>query len=301
MKKKRLLFCFTVFIFVMLCPFMTIAQEEMTGEVNWVGGYVSGIGYGTATPGKNKVIDKLKALRAAKVVAQRDLLENIKGVRISSQTTVENMMLKEDIIKTRVDGTIKGARVFKRHFEWQGNVPLAMVELRVYMTGSAGGTTSKSLVSTLDINRKYGTSYCPIPPIPKVPSTGKPGARPGISYDSSKPVTGVVFSLAGQPFERVLLPVVRTETKSKRKITIYSVKSVDPKIIRTYGVVRYADTVEAARKISHLGNNIMVVPTVYVASDNSIFVGTDAARLVKETIRFDNNYLKKAKVAITSE
>jgi len=40
---------------------------------------------------------------------------------------------------------------------------------------------------------------------------------------------------------------------------------------------------------------------VYVSSDNSIFIGTDAARLVKETIRFDNNYLKKAKVAITSE
>lgn len=303
MMKKIVFFCLTVFIFVMVCPFMTIAQEEMTGEVNWVGGYVSGIGYGTvSTPGKNKVIDKLKALRAAKVVAQRDLLENIKGVRISSQTTVENMMLKEDIIKTRVDGTIKGARVFKQHFEWQGNVPLATVELRVYMTGSAGGTTSKSLVSTLDLDRKYGTSYYPIPPIPQgAPSSQKPGARPCISYDSSKPVTGVVFSLAGQPFERVLLPVVRTETKSKRKITIYSVKSVDPKIIRTYGVVRYADTVEAARKISHLGNNIMVVPTVHVANDNSIFVGTDAARIIKETIRFDNNYLQKAKVAITSE
>jgi hypothetical protein len=272
----------------------------MAGEVSWVGGYVSGIGYGTATPSKNRVIDKLKALRAAKVVAQRDLLENIKGVRISSQTTVENMMLKEDIIKTRVEGTIKGARVFKQHFEWQGNVPLAMVELRVYMTGSAGGSRSKSIVNTLDLARKYGTTYCPIPPIPKASST-QPGNRPRISYDKSKPVTGVVFSLAGQPFERVLLPVVRAETKSKRKITIYSVKSVDPKIIRTYGVVRYADTVESARKITHLGNNIMVVPAVYVSNDNSIFIGTDAARLVKETIRFDNNYLQKAKVAITSE
>ena len=301
MMKKIVIFCFTVCIFVMVCPFITIAQEEMTGAVNWVGGYVSGIGYGTATPSKNKVIDKLKALRAAKVVAQRDLLENIKGVRISSQTTVENMMLKEDIIKTRVDGTIKGAQVFKQHFEWQGNVPLAMVELRVYMTGSAGGTASKSLVSTLDLDQKYGSSYYPIPPIPKAPSPGKSGVRPGISYDSSKPVTGVVFSLAGQPFERVLLPAIRTETKSKRKITIYSVKSVDPKIIRTYGVVRYADTVEAARKITYLGDNIMVVPAVYVSNDNAIFVGTDAAQLVKETIRHDNDYLQKAKVAISSE
>lgn len=301
MKKNIVCSCFTVVIFIILCPFVSIAQEEMTGEVNWVGGYVSGIGYGTATPSKNKVIDKLKALRAAKVVAQRDLLENIKGVSISSQTTVENMMLKEDIIKTRVDGTIKGAQVFKQHFEWQDNVPLAMIELRVYMTGSSGGTTSKSLVSTLDLARKYGTSYFPIPPIPKDPSPPKPGVRPTISYDSSKPVTGVVISLAGQPFERVLLPVVRTETKSKRKITIYSVKSVDPKIIRTYGVVRYADTVEAAKKISHLGDNIMVVPAVYVSNDNSIFIGTDAARLVKETIRFDNNYLQKARVAISSE
>jgi hypothetical protein len=301
MMKKRVFFCFTVFIFIMLCPFMTIAQDEMTGEVSWVGGYVSGIGYGTATPSNNKVIDKLKALRAAKVVAQRDLLENIKGVRISSQTTVENMMLKEDVIKTRVDGTIKGAQVFKQHFEWQGNVPLAMVELRVYMTGSAGGITSKSLVNTLDLSRKYGTSYSPIPPIPQEPSPQKTSVRRDISYDSNKPVTGVVFSLAGQPFERVLLPVVRTETKSKRKITIYSVKSVDPKIIRTYGVVRYADTVEAAKKITHLGDNVMIVPALYVSNDNSIYVGTDAARLIKESIHYDNDYLQEAKVAISSE
>jgi len=276
------------------------AQEEMTGEVNWVKGYISGIGYGTSKPSGNRVIDKLKALRAAKVVAQRDLLELIKGIRVISQTTVENMMLREDLISTRVEGTIKGAEVVKQHVEWDGNTPLAVVELRVYMTGSAGsGQLSNTLINTLDLPRRYGaTGNLPIPPIPAEPAPKKPAAPAKISYDSSKPVTGVVIALRGQYYEKVLLPVVKTVTKSKRTITVYSVKSVEPQIIRTYGVARYAGTLDDAKKISYLGENIMIVPADFVSNDNEIFIGTDAARTIKETIRFDNNYLEKAKVAI---
>ncbi len=299
MKKKAILFCCLLCLCGLSTPLTANTQEEMTGEVSWIKGYVSGIGYGTTKPSGNRVIDKLKAMRAAKVVAQRDLLEKIKGVRIISQTTVENMMLREDIIKTRVDGTIKGAEVVKQHIEWDGNTPLAMVELRVYMTGSAGSGQSNTLISTLDLARRYGgATEFPIPPIPQQSSTKKPAARTKISYDSSKPVTGVVISLGGQYFEKVLLPVVRTETKSKRTISIYSVKSVDPRIIRTYGVARYSETVNDAKKISYLGENIMIVPAEFVSTDNAIVIGTDAARAIKETIRYDNNYLEKAKVAI---
>lgn len=300
MKGKLILCCCLLCICGLLSPLTANTQEEMTGEVNWVKGYISGIGYGTSKPSGNRVIDKLKAMRAAKVVAQRDLLEQIKGVRVISQTTVENMMLREDIIKTRVDGTIKGAEVVKQHVEWDGNTPLAIVELRVYMTGSAGsGQLSNTLINTLDLPRRYGgTGNLPIPPIPAAPSQEKPAARAKISYDSSKPVTGVVISLDGQYFERVLLPVVKTETKSKRTITIYSVKSVDPRIIRTYGVARYAETMNDAKKITYLGENIMIIPAEFVSKDNEIVIGTDAARTIKETIRYDNNYLEKAKVAI---
>ncbi len=95
-----------------------------SGEINWVQGYISAVGNGTADPSGNKVKDRLKSLRAAELVAQRTLLETLKGVQVDSKTTVENLMLKEDVIHSRVEGIVKGAQIVKRDVTWEGNIPL---------------------------------------------------------------------------------------------------------------------------------------------------------------------------------
>ena len=51
---------------------------------------------------------RLMALRAAKIDAQRNLLEVINGVRVTAGTTVKDMMLESDIIGTRVKGMLQG-------------------------------------------------------------------------------------------------------------------------------------------------------------------------------------------------
>lgn len=52
---------------------------------------------------------RYKALRAATVVAQRDLLEVIEGLRLSGQTTVKDGMLQSDDIRTGITGFLRGA------------------------------------------------------------------------------------------------------------------------------------------------------------------------------------------------
>ncbi len=52
---------------------------------------------------------RLMALRAAKIDAQRNLLEVINGVRVTAGTTVKDMMLESDIIGTRVKGMLQGS------------------------------------------------------------------------------------------------------------------------------------------------------------------------------------------------
>ena len=122
-----------------------------------------------------------------------------------------------------------------------------------------------------------------------------------IVYESSKPVTGIIFNLQGLFFERVILPVVITIGDGNKPFTVYSVKSVEPQVIRTYGVVRYADSVDQARQNPHLGDNMMIVPVTGVTKENMIIIGIDAARLIRETTSHGNNYLKNAKVAITAK
>ena len=52
---------------------------------------------------------RYKALRAATVVAQRDLLEIIEGLRLSGETTVKDGMLQSDDIRTSINGFLRGA------------------------------------------------------------------------------------------------------------------------------------------------------------------------------------------------
>ena len=52
---------------------------------------------------------RYKAMRAATVVAQRDLLEIMEGLRLSGQTTVRDGMLQSDDIRTSISGFLRGA------------------------------------------------------------------------------------------------------------------------------------------------------------------------------------------------
>ena len=281
----------------------TNSQEKKHGQINWVDGYISAVGEGMATPSGNKVKDQLRAVRAATVMAQRSLLETVKGLKIDSQTKVENKMAQEDVIISRVEGTIQGAEIVNQNVRWEGETPIAKVELRICLSGLGSCKFEKSIISILDLDQKSEQTNAPSPRLNDMMPTQEASTPKvqDIFYDSSKPVTGVIFNLQGLSFERVILPIVITVGDGNKAFTVYSVKSVEPQMIRTYGIVRYADTTEQAKQNPHLGDNAMVVPVEGVTKENMIIVGFNAARVIRETIRHGNDYLRNAKVSIAAK
>ena len=83
-----------------------------TADMSWAEGDIIAIGHGTppAAP-VSATQGKLLAKQAAKVDAQRNLLEQIEGVRVSAKTIVKNFMTESDVIRTQVDGLVAGAEV----------------------------------------------------------------------------------------------------------------------------------------------------------------------------------------------
>ncbi len=302
---KYRLFALSLLVIFLFFTFnlKTTAQGIKEGQVNWVEGYISAVGQGTATPSGNRVKDQLRAVRAATILAQRALLETVKELKIDSQTKVQNKMVQEDVIKTRIEGTIQGAEIAKQDVRWEGETPVATVQMRICVSGIGACKSEKSIVNALALSQKDEPALAPkqrLNDIVPKQDTALPKTQ-DIIYDTTKPVTGIIFNLQGVFFERVILPVVITTDAENKPFTVYSVKSVDPPVIRTYGVVRYADSVEQARQNPHLGNNVIIVPVSDVTKENMIVIGFGAARLIRETTSHGNDYLKNANVIIVAK
>jgi hypothetical protein len=280
----------------------SFAEEKIEGEINWVDGYITAVGNGASAKGSLAQARPL-ARRAAIVDAQRSLLEIIKGVKIDSQTTVENFMVTQDIIKAHVSGIVKGATIHKTEYKAHPDGSLgATVEMRICINQCKG--SGNSLVQALSLDKKDNAKLPPalpenltMPPAPPIP----PKSSKVYTYDSTKPVTGIILNLDGRMYERVILPVVVTTGEDKNLFTVYSAKSVKPNVIRMHGVVRYADTVDHAIKNEYAGNNVMVIPIADITKDNLIIIKMESAKTVQETQRNGNDYLGDAKVFIAAQ
>jgi len=112
-----------------------ISEPVPGGVIDWGVGVVRARGSGVIDPGDPKPTRaRLMAERAAVVVAQRNLLEIIKGVRVDSDTRVENFFTRYDVIYSHVEGIVKGARqVGPAKFDSLTGV--VEVELEVNLTG----------------------------------------------------------------------------------------------------------------------------------------------------------------------
>jgi hypothetical protein len=96
-------------------PFTEISGDVVerfpSGEVDWSDNMVRATGSGVvdmANPNRGQA--RLMAERAAVVVAQRNLLEIVEGVRVNSETRVVNFMTDYDVVHTRVEGLVRNAR-----------------------------------------------------------------------------------------------------------------------------------------------------------------------------------------------
>ncbi len=289
-------------LFVIFFFFAFNTETVAQGKINWLEGFISAVGVGTATPSGNKVRDELRAVRAATVLGQRALLETVKGVKIDSEKKIENRMLQEDSINTRIEGTIRGAQIVKQNVRWEGDMPIATVELRVCLGGFGACESEQSIMNVLTLDQKSEQSNVPSRRLGDIAANQVDMSHKiqDVIYDSNRPVTGIIFNLQGIFFERVILPVVITVGDENTPITVYSVKSVEPQVIRTYGVTRYADSVDQAKQIPYLGNNVIIVPVSGVTKENMIMIGYNIARIIRETTYHGNDYLKSAKVVITA-
>ncbi|OGW45577.1 MAG: hypothetical protein A2Y66_04095 [Nitrospirae bacterium RBG_13_41_22] len=99
----------------------TLAPQEIWGPV-----VLTAKGSSVPPIGVSHAQARLMGLRAAKVEALRNLLEQAQGVTIIGSSTVGDYMLKNDLLKSRVEGFIKGAWVSEERLLADGSYEVEM-------------------------------------------------------------------------------------------------------------------------------------------------------------------------------
>ena len=91
-----------------------VITGDDTSHVDWTTQYIVAKGWSVMDTGRFKIADQALAMarRGAIVDAQRNLLEQIEGMRIVGETTVKDCVAQKDYIYARLDGIIKGAELY---------------------------------------------------------------------------------------------------------------------------------------------------------------------------------------------
>lgn len=237
------------------------ATEEVAngnGLINWETDTIEAIGTGVP-PANAKSPAQAKGLarRAAIVDAQRNLLESIKGVQVDSETTMENLTITSDVVKTKVSGLVKGARIVREQQMPDGSYQVVMAVKMFGQDGLAGAIENNLTPAAPQPLPPVSDDYVP----PTKPSAGAPVVAP-------RQYTGLVVDARDLGLERSMAPMVY-DTDGR---IIYGNMYVDHSYVVQNGLVDYAGSLGAIELVdngqSRAGQDPVVVKAVSLRDNN---------------------------------
>jgi hypothetical protein len=241
------------------------------GKVDWTTGVLTAVGIG-APPAQpaNAAQARAMAERAAQVVAYRNLLEAVKGVRVDSTTTVENFIVTSDVIRTEVSGIIQGAMIMDKKYMSDGSVE---VTVGMKLTGA--------LADAL------------LPKTPLTPPTGLTGtlapATPGQLY------TGLIVDARGLGVKPAMAPKILNEDGKE----VYGSAWINRDYAVREGMVGYLKDPVQAQTNPRVTDKPLMVKALKVAGDARVdMVITNADAVMLHNASENLNMLQKCRVII---
>ena len=273
----------------MMALMLVMLTASAFAATNWDSATVmvtaEGTGVAPATA-YNSVQARMLARRTAIVDAYRQLAEQIKGVNVDADTTVENMMVTSDVVRTHVSALVQGARIVEEK-DLGGSGYSVTMQIPVF-------GVSNSLASAV-IERPQAKETFP-PVVPKVqPSVPLPASEYGFP-SSTQPVYGKGSSASSAPAGRAiggytglivdcrglgLKPVMSPVIKNAEGTPIYGYKNLDYDKVIENGMAGYTTDVSRA---SRAGSNPLIVKAVSLDNHNGnpVLSVADANRVLIE-------------------
>ncbi|PRX35657.1 hypothetical protein BX659_101151 [Orenia metallireducens] len=257
MSKRINILLITVMILLMMTQFSFaegLFDEDDNTVTDWEKSVVKATGYGVAPDYiTNEAQAKIMAREAAITMAQRRLLETIKGVQIDSEQTVKNAQVQSDIINKRVSGMVKGAQIIEEK-KVADNVYQVIVQVKFY--GKDGimkaifPSISEESTETSDNNDSSDLDF----------------NNDSHDYNNSEEVdtlvqsdyTGVIINTLNIDAKPALAPKVYDESGS----LVYGISKIQSDGVITQGIVGYNRSLADAKANPRVGKNPLIINAI---------------------------------------
>ena len=231
-----------------LLPSISLMQSAHAAAM-WDEGTITAEGFGTPPTGVYGSRANIMARRAAIVDAQRNLAEQINGVQVDAETTVENFVTTSDVVKTKVSALVKGATVVEEQLMPDGSYHVVM---SMPMYGTQG--LSSAIMPAIRPN----TPPTPPPPVISATITAQIQTS-GVGY------TGVIVDASGMGLKPSFSPVIY-DTNGR---AIYGVSNINYDQAISQGMVGYSSSLSSAQTLPRIGGSPLVVKAVQVRGGNN--------------------------------
>jgi hypothetical protein len=268
-------------------------QDMQNGAVDWANQLITSTGVGAPNVNLPLPQQRAGALRAAKLDALRNLIETVKGINLNSETLVENSIVSNDQIRTRVEGAVKGFRVTDTKYMSSGDVE---VTVEVPLSGIADAVLPATFGGGALLTG--GALFCPTCgqpwPAGKAVPSGVALAGGESSMDmGGGAVTGLVIDARGLGLRPAMAPKVVDEKGEE----VYGSKYVSRDYAVDIGMVGYEKDVQRAAKNERVAKTPLVVKGLSASGPNKTDVVVSLADAQKiHGAAAAGNFLQQCKV-----
>ena len=252
----------TVLVFALTMSTVAFAADG----VDWERGVVraTGVGAGKASFRKTKPgIYRQQAKRAATMDAQRNLAEFVKGVRVTADSTMKDLELADDNVRTRVDTIISGMSEVSAQYSESDGTYEVVLEMPLFGSGA-----SLSDAAFLPFKDEPKTDF---PQPVNVNVVNEPTVV-------NQQYTGLIIDCRGMNINCVMSPVV----KNADGTPIYGHKNLDYDKIIVNGMAAYSTDAYDQISKQRAGNNPLVIKAVRLddLSANPVVSVADADKIL---------------------
>lgn len=240
---------------------------------------VEGTGVAPANA-RNAVQARMMARRAAVVDAYRQIAEQIAGVQVDASTTVEDMAVSSDVIKTNVSALVQGARIVDEKTVEGGQGYTVRMQVPLF------GVTKSVAAAVLPQTAAKKPLPAPVASVtPSVPSSVHVDVTlGGTAAGTAAPAgaqaiggyTGLIVDCSGLGLKPAMSPVIKNDLGQP----IYGYKNLDYDKVVTNGMAGYTSDLSRAARA---GSNPLVVRAVRLDGGvNPVLSTADANRVLIE-------------------